>query len=513
MIGLVSKMSGKTKTKLKEVRHREEDPVKCILNFYQFLELHLKHRVKAKMGRSLKVDHMTMRHITKSSQVVYGANQSTQKVEMSTATTTFTEIIRPIFEHYCSYGEKHNYVYMRRGQFLKFARDCRLMNETTDLTELNLIFQKINAQSKKSGDHEQRLSLYEFYLACELIATRIYPGKELEDCLRLLYDNNVSPYAQTVPRIDHRGDALMRPGVLEVVRSHQKQLRAIFDYYSKMDQVYGRSLSWKDITHHQNHISINEFLKFAADFAIIPDLLTKSQLTRCFREANFGPKRTSHDTTRLTFPEFEDCLGRCALLGFGYVTREEDTIKEAKFTSNYSEAAKTVWMRANAKMDAYKFYKKVNATANARRKSVAAERVEQRNIQLKRRVADTAADKEERDENMAKQKANYYPEAGLPAKYHPFTAQMVKMHKMKEEEDKQILYYFHSLKRLEAAQRLKDRVKERENLEKRAGLPNNMRTKWPTQFPPVMKQLSMTLPSAKNRSLSPSFSRQALRSI
>ena len=32
---------------------------------------------------------------------------------------------------------------MRRGQFLKFARDCRLMNETTDLTELNLIFQKI----------------------------------------------------------------------------------------------------------------------------------------------------------------------------------------------------------------------------------------------------------------------------------------------------------------------------------------------------------------------------------
>ena len=56
------------------------------------------------------------------------------------------------------------------------------MNETTDLTELNLIFQKINAQSKKSGDHEQRLSLYEFYLACQLIAHRIYPGKELEEC-------------------------------------------------------------------------------------------------------------------------------------------------------------------------------------------------------------------------------------------------------------------------------------------------------------------------------------------
>lgn len=500
-------MQGKKK-KLKEVR-REEDPVVCIQKFYQFLELHLKHRVKAKMGSTLKVDHMTMRHITKSSQVVYGSNRNvSQNIEMSTASTTFTEIIRPIFEHYCSYGEKHNYVYMRRGQFLKFARDCRLMNETTDLIELNLIFQKINVQSKKSGDHEQRLSLYEFYLACELIASKLYPGKELEDCLRLLYDNNISPYAQTVPRIDHRGDALVRPEVLEVVRSHQKQLRAIFEYYSKMDQVYGRSLSWQDITHHQNHISINEFLKFAADFEIIPDLLTKSQLTSCFREANFGPKRTSHDTTRLTFPEFEDCLGRCALLGFGYITSDVDTIKEAKFSSNYSEEAKHVWMRANAKVNAYKFYKRVNQEASARRQSVIKAAVDERlsRSKTKQTLDQTQAEK---DPIKAKQDANYYPEAGLPAKYHPFTAQMVKEHKMREKEDKEILYYFHSLKRVEAAQRLKNRVKERTDLEKKAGLAGNQRTKWPTQFPPVMKQISMTLSPSKQSS----YSRLALASI
>ena len=384
-----------------------------------------------------------MRHITKSSQVVYGATKNTQQLQaMTTQMTTFTEVIRPIFEHYCSYGEKHNYVYMRRGQFLKFARDCRLMSETTDLIELNLIFQKINAQSKKSGDHEQRLSLYEFYLACELIATRLYPGKELEECLRLLYDNNISANALTVPRIDQRGDALMRPDVLEMVRSHQKQLRSIFEYYSKIDQVYGRSLSWQDITHHQNHISINEFLKFAADFQIIPDLMTKSQLTRCFREANFGPKRTSHDTTRLTFPEFEDCLGRCALLGFGYVTTDFEASKQTKFTSNYSEEAKYVWMRANAKIDAYNMYKKVNAAASAaRRRSVTAD------IQARRTKSSTERKiiepLETRDPIKAKQLANYYPEAGLPAKYHPFTDQMVKMHKMKQREEKEILYYFH----------------------------------------------------------------------
>ena len=449
-----------------------------------------------------------MRHITKSSQVVYGATKNTQQLQaMTTQMTTFTEVIRPIFEHYCSYGEKHNYVYMRRGQFLKFARDCRLMSETTDLIELNLIFQKINAQSKKSGDHEQRLSLYEFYLACELIATKIYPAKDLEESLRLLYDNHIAANALTVPRIDHRGDALMRADVLDMVRSHQKQLRAIFEYYSKIDQVYGRSLSWQDITHHQNHISINEFLKFAADFQIIPDLMTKSQLTRCFREANFGPKRTSHDTTRLTYPEFEDCLGRCALLGFGYVTSDEDTIKNTKFVSNYSEEAKYVFMRANAKVEATKMHQKVNAAASAaRRKSVTADIQARKMKELKNKK--TKEPIEMRDPIKAMQLANYYPEAGLPAKYHPFTDLMVKMHQMKVKEEKEILYYFHSLKRLEAAQRLKQRTRERMALEKKAGA-NYKRTKYPTQFPPLMTQLSMTLSPQKESS----FSRLALASI
>ena len=79
----------KNKKKLKEVR-REENPEVCIQKFYQFLELNLKHRVKAKMGSTLKVDHMTMRHITKSSQVVYGANRNVNQnmKELSTASTT-----------------------------------------------------------------------------------------------------------------------------------------------------------------------------------------------------------------------------------------------------------------------------------------------------------------------------------------------------------------------------------------------------------------------------------------
>ena len=72
------KMIGKTKKKLLELQ-REENPVVCIVKFYQFLELHLKHRVKAKMGRSLKVDHMTMRHITKSSQVSTGGGLATTR--------------------------------------------------------------------------------------------------------------------------------------------------------------------------------------------------------------------------------------------------------------------------------------------------------------------------------------------------------------------------------------------------------------------------------------------------
>ena len=86
----------KNKKKLKEVR-REENPEVCIQKFYQFLELNLKHRVKAKMGSTLKVDHMTMRHITKSSQVVYGANRNVNQnmKELSTASTTVSESAAP----------------------------------------------------------------------------------------------------------------------------------------------------------------------------------------------------------------------------------------------------------------------------------------------------------------------------------------------------------------------------------------------------------------------------------
>ena len=469
---MATKASGKTKNRNQPKRliFKSTDPVVCMTSFYQFLELHLKHRVKAKMGSSLLVDHMTMRHLTKSSSVVY-KKSNPKELEMSQEQTTFQEKIRPIFEHYCSYGEKHNYVYMRRGQFLKFARDCRLMNETTDLIELNLIYQKINAQSRQSGDHEQRLSLYEFYLACELIAQRLHPGASLEDALGLLYEESLKPFAQAVPTSDPSGDALMRPDVLEVVKAHQKQLRSIFEYYAKNDQVYGRGLSWQDITHHQNHISINEFLKFGADFEVIPDLLTKSQLTQCFREANFGPKRTSHDTTRLTFPEFEDCLGRCALLGFGYDAQNANTKQETKFASDISEEAKQAWEEQQRQVPQRKFY------------------VKKRSNIIRRNKAEVIKSK---PRSPIPGELNYFPDAGMPTKFHPFTAEMVKFHKQQEQDAKEFQYYFHSLKRAEASERLKARTMERIALEKKCGLPGKHKPKWPV-MPPLLRQISMTL--------------------
>ena len=54
---------------------------------------------------------------------------------------------------------------------------------------------------------------------------------------------------------------------------------------------------------------------------LLPDLCSKFQLAACFREANFGSKSdgdTTHDRTRLSFPEFEDCIARCALRVYGY---------------------------------------------------------------------------------------------------------------------------------------------------------------------------------------------------
>jgi hypothetical protein len=78
------------------------------------------------------------------------------------------------------------------------------------------------------------------------------------------------------------------------------------------------------------------------DFDIIPSLLSKAQAAACFRAARFratagatnaaehsgtlapAGDSTAADLGRVTFPEFLEALGRCALLAFNFQVRHID---------------------------------------------------------------------------------------------------------------------------------------------------------------------------------------------
>ena len=106
-----------------------------------------------------------------------------------------------------------------------------------------------------------------------------------------------------------------------MLASHKSALRKIFKFYSNVEEVvgYGRELRWSDVKKSRAAMSQGEWKKFVQDFHLLPDIMSKVQLAASFREANFGHKSfDSKDETRLSFPEFEDCIARCALRAYGY---------------------------------------------------------------------------------------------------------------------------------------------------------------------------------------------------
>lgn len=82
--------------------------------------------------------------------------------------------LRPVFHHDCGLGEKDNYTYMSRAQFLKFARDCELVCDHLDLIAVNLIFDQLNATSAVVGENTKRLSFHEFMGALGSLALAMY---------------------------------------------------------------------------------------------------------------------------------------------------------------------------------------------------------------------------------------------------------------------------------------------------------------------------------------------------
>lgn len=330
--------------------------------FSLWLELPLAHRVKAKVGSAGKGFHNSA-----------GVGRSTvdnkkvaplykkQKNNFVEATLGFSptqeqeNALRNVFVHYCGYLEKDNYTHMRRGQFLKFARDSNLCNDTMDLIEINLLFTKINSRSSAAGENELSLTFQEWLIALSHIASAENPQVASVEAFTLLA-KYVVDHADSVPVKDPLGDAIYTPQVFRVLERYRPAIKRVYNYYCSVEELKaakGSVLRWEDITHTRNTVSQREWQSFVADFDIIPELLTKAEVARAFRQANFG-KFGSADQNRLSFYEFEDALCRCACIAYGLARSLGDTdsrrrakkvrtVQTTTFTGDYASGAKELW--------------------------------------------------------------------------------------------------------------------------------------------------------------------------
>ena len=433
---------------------------RCVEKLFAFMELQKQQVVKSKLGRSHEQESLTMRHVSKSAAVVYsphyddktggteGNHAQDVLVVVDEIREDFRVLLQSVFQHYCRFGEKDNYIYMRRGQFLKFARDSALISDSFPLISVNLLFDKMNSKSRTIGENEARLSFKEFVVALRLTAQRLYPQHTEaapEEAFRLLMENHVMKHAHGAPQADPMGEELAQPQVLELMRAEHRQLKKIFNYYAKIDVVQGAQVSWQDVAHSNSNMSLNEFLKLAHDFDFIPNLLTKSQLTQAFRDANFGKHRSSNDTTRLNYTEYEACLGRCALMAFGWKEPEEKQAEvafsparggpsEGSGVGDEEEAgadggsvfwrgAKDLWGcdEPAGSPPARPATTGLASTSPSRASGVSGEVVRVQNPSRRRGLGE-------------RPKREYYWEAGLPVSYHRNTVQLVEQGREEEQE-------------------------------------------------------------------------------
>jgi len=440
-----------------------------------------------------------MRHVTKSAKVVYKEYSSAQNqsahaqdvlVVVNELRGDFRELLQSVFQHYCRFGEKDNYIYMRRGQFLKFARDSALISDAFPLISVNLLFDKMNSKSRTIGENEARLSFKEFVAALYLMAQELCLGAQPEaapeEAFRLLMENHVVKHAHGAPQADPMGEELARPEVLELMRAEHKQLKKIFNYYAKIDVVQGAQVSWQDVAHSNSNMSLNEFLKLAHDFDFIPNLLTKSQLTQAFRDANFDKRRSSHDTTRLSYSEYESCLGRCALMAFGWKQEEErqpevafsparggrgesspppEEADESQDGENEGEAGASIFWRG-----AKDLWLEGGGADGAERPASALASTSSPALATAGRPGEVVRVKNPSRRRLgALPKRQYYWEAGLPVSYHRYTEQQVEKGREEERQALKRDQMRQVWKKNEGGLLLEQRRAEREALQALAG--------------------------------------------
>ncbi|EFJ51076.1 hypothetical protein VOLCADRAFT_103712 [Volvox carteri f. nagariensis] len=335
--------------------------VGCLEDFFDRLETTVKKRQRIKLGGAQSIDW------TKLSTALGAATNKPKPPILPSSRTWRTDLavemkpeikqqLREVFIRYCGWGDKQNFMFISRAQFIRFVRDMGMCNDEIDALGLSGLFDKILLGSLDPGA-ASRLALSDFLLAVTGLGTKLCPAVTVQES----FDSVVSKYIlprlnQPLPDPEPIDLALLHMDIVTTLERLRPKLTVLWDTYLQQQQQSSSSHETPPTSQsgslqsvQPTELNLSAFLRFASDFEITTIMLSRLQLIHAFKRSKFGVAADPidsnvHTKIRLNFQEFSDCIARCAMLAFDYKPPPM-LVPTMDFKDSYRTAAKQMWLR------------------------------------------------------------------------------------------------------------------------------------------------------------------------
>eukprot|EP00698_Gefionella_okellyi_P018214 TRINITY_DN5436_c1_g2_i1.p1 TRINITY_DN5436_c1_g2~~TRINITY_DN5436_c1_g2_i1.p1 ORF type:complete len:1291 (-),score=264.41 TRINITY_DN5436_c1_g2_i1:29-3901(-) len=216
--------------------------------------------------------------------------------------------LQRIFMHYVSLSASFNAHWLSALTFLRFCRECRLLDNRLTVMDADQIF--ASAAGKSPG-----LNLESFIVAIRKIAQKKFPMDPLVETMPRVLHGHVLCYG-AVCASDPQANSLLENDVLQLIGRFSPSLQIIFTVYAARESSAIRFDSTWDVVMRANAtLTKDVFSRLCGEFELAPHIVNQSDVANAFREANMS-LRADDDPTTLNYSEFIEALGRIAICGY-----------------------------------------------------------------------------------------------------------------------------------------------------------------------------------------------------
>jgi len=228
--------------------------------------------------------------------------------------------LRAVFDEQCCLGEFEIKSAMNDNKFYRLLRDCQVKNERITNTVIDLMYKKLTTAkgTKVMGFPIFLTALKEIALIRYNVSQAASNSEKMNTMLRLA-EEYIIPMARPDDML-HEARLLRDPRVGVLLKHSHSSLKAIFDWYSQSGVLKtggdNNPTEAVDLTTENEEMSLQELIKFAQDFDLVPDLLSVLQLAQIFRIVNRTGDGADSNGNNCNYPEWLEVVGRIALRGY-----------------------------------------------------------------------------------------------------------------------------------------------------------------------------------------------------